>query len=50
MMSRWISLVPPPKVITSDERWKRSRRPASTEPSESPVSPALGPTTSISER
>ena len=35
MMSRWTSLVPPPKVRISAERWQRSSRPRRTAPGES---------------
>jgi len=36
MMSRWISLVPPPKVRISVPRYTRSIRPLSLAPGESP--------------
>jgi hypothetical protein len=50
MMSRWISFVPPPNVMTREERKNRSSRPASAAPGESPVMPDAGPTISLSAR
>ena len=50
MMSRWISLVPPPKVSTSVLRIARSRSAFSTAPAESLVSVEHWPTISISAR
>ena len=50
MMSRWISLVPPPKVRISAARCARSIRPASTSPADPERTCAFAPSTSISSR